>query len=75
MMWPGVEVQGFRAYTLMLDGLVGHPITGSPHRGGDVYVHETRQRRLANRHARGEVGTDECTRPREINSSLQALLK
>lgn len=54
MLWSGAEVQRFRAYALMLDELVGHPMTGSPHRGGDVYVHETRQRRLANRHARGE---------------------
>ncbi len=75
MMWSGVEVQWFRAYALMLDELVGHSMTGSPHRGGDVYVHETRQRRLANRHARDEIATDEGTRPRAINSSLQALPK
>lgn len=75
MMWSGVEAQWFRAYALMLDELVGHPMAGSPHRGCDVYVHETRERRLADRHARGEVGTDECTRPWEINGSLKALLK
>jgi hypothetical protein len=68
MMWSGVGAQWFRAYALMLDGMVSHRMTGSPHPGGDGYGHETRERRLVNRRARGEIGIDECTSPWEINS-------
>lgn len=33
MMWSGVEVQWDRAYALMMDEMVGHPMTGSPTSG------------------------------------------
>jgi hypothetical protein len=72
MMWSGVRVRWFRAHALMLDGMMGHRMPGFHHPGGDVYVHEPRERTLANRRARGEIRLDEGTRHWELYSSLRA---